>query len=461
MEELNQPPRRANFFDRLMMFLTGVDEHTLVECPRHDWENVRAIGLLMVAVWICQTGLFSIVLHRIAGENGNVHPEFIAAAAFAATMILLIDSYMVMRSGWHLHGIGELKRGGIDISGGWGPSIRNGAFLALRILLSLGIAQLTAVFTSLIIFHADLVADTDLTYRNQNSDLIAVVQQKVDAEIKRASAAADSEAVNLQAVAAQVAAMRNGTIDPDSNNSSIISAAAEVTRLSADRDKREQELRSAQTFAANEIAGIRGDPGNTGKPGAGPVREGAQERVLSATANAEAATKAANAAQARLDALRQQMTASQPDRIRQAQAQLPALEAEFRDETQRLSQLRAQVADLTQHREEAIRTGVDAAPNHVGYDDGLLGQLVALQHIARDPQIAFVVALIDFVSFGLELAAVLAKVTSFVPTLYSALLARDAYLAAVGIAGQVEDELEKLQRRPVDTSDEGRSCHRR
>jgi hypothetical protein len=43
------------------------------------------------------------------------------------------------------------------------------------------------------------------------------------------------------------------------------------------------------------------------------------------------------------------------------------------------------------------------------------------------------IRVIDFVSFGFELAAVLAKMMSYVPTTYAALLARDAYMSDVRI----------------------------
>ena len=49
--------------------------------------------------------------------------------------------------------------------------------------------------------------------------------------------------------------------------------------------------------------------------------------------------------------------------------------------------------------------------------------------------------LIDVISFGFELAAVLAKVTSYVPTTYAALLARDAYLRVVRMVDEMMVEL--------------------
>ena len=52
----------------------------------------------------------------------------VVVSIFIATFILFIDSYMVMRSGWHLSGIQELKRGGWDISGGMTVRIKAGYF---------------------------------------------------------------------------------------------------------------------------------------------------------------------------------------------------------------------------------------------------------------------------------------------------------------------------------------------
>ncbi|MDR3471227.1 MAG: DUF4407 domain-containing protein [Devosia sp.] len=442
MEKYNPlPPERPSPILLFLWWLAGVDEETLSTCPQHDKDNVLAIALLMIGVWLYQTALFSIVLHRMLADDGAIHPELVLASAFIATMIAMIDSYMVMRSGWHLHGIGELKRGGLDISGGWGPQVRNGIFLALRILLSVGIAQLTAVFTALILFHPDIAAEIDRVNRQQNADLIANVQAQVDAEIQRTATAVDAQNQRVTALDGQLAGMRQGTVDPTANDSQIQAAQADLAKAEAEKSKRDAELVAAQTFAANEIAGIKADPGNSGKPGKGPVRAGAEERVKAATANDTAAAQAVTDARARLDDLQKRLASTAPDRAKLAQAQLPPLEAQARDETAQLNTLRAHLTELTTGRENAIRAGVDSAPNHVGYDSGLLGQLAGLRTVAQSPEIAFVIGLIDLTSFGLELAAVLAKVTSFIPTTYSALLARNAYMRTVDIVNGMEESL--------------------
>ena len=104
--------------------------------------------------------------------------------------------------------------------------------------------------------------------------------------------------------------------------------------------------------------------------------------------------------------------------------------------------MKDELARLTQGRGDAIRAALEKAPNHVRLDDGLLAQITVLESIAQgDSKIAAVIVLIDVISFGFELAAVLAKVTSYVPTTYAALLARDAYLRVVRMVDEMMVEL--------------------
>jgi hypothetical protein len=74
----------------------------------------------------------------------------------------------------------------------------------------------------------------------------------------------------------------------------------------------------------------------------------------------------------------------------------------------------------------------------------MLSQIVALDHIAQEnPKVAAMIILIDIVSFGLELSAVLAKITSFCPTTYAALVARDSYMGVVRIVAGMMAELDR------------------
>ena len=66
------------------------------------------------------------------------------------------------------------------------------------------------------------------------------------------------------------------------------------------------------------------------------------------------------------------------------------------------------------------------APGYVAPEAGFLTQIRLLGQIAdSDPKLRLVILLIELTSFGFELASVLGKATSFSPTVYSAVLARD------------------------------------
>lgn len=443
--------RKLDPFTKLMTWPAGIDEETLRQCPAHDWDNVRAIGMLMLFVWAYQAGLLGIVAHELLAPDGEFHPDLTFGAAFIATLVLLIDSYGFLRAGFHAEGIQQLARGGLDLAGGLAAKIKAGIFLGLRILLSLGFAQLSAVFVALILFKSDITAEIERFYREQNRSLIASVSLQTDADIARAADVTQEANARVEALQKQVASMRDGSINPAASDTAIQAEQAEISELLAEKGRRDTELVAAQSFAANELAGVKGDPSNSGVPGRGPVRAAAEERVRAATANDEAANQALAEARTRLDNLRKQALLSADDRARQAQRAVPHLESDLEKATDELTALREHQAKLVRDRNETIRTGIETAPERVGRDTGFLARLSALRRVARDPEIAMVIFLIDFTSFGLELAAVLAKVTSFIPTTYAVLLARNAFMQAWRTVDEMDAE---MRRRPTEPEDE-------
>jgi predicted nucleic acid-binding Zn-ribbon protein len=440
--------RKPGLFTRALHWISGIDEETLHECPAHDWDTVRAIAVLFIFVWILQAAELSIVAHQLLSPEGEVRPELIIGSMFIATLILLLDSYVFVRAGFHADGLNELARGGLDLTGGLAAKIKAGLFLALRIFLSLGFAQLTAIFLGLILFRPDITAEIDRFYQQQNATLIASATRQVDSEIQRADDAVKGASAHAAALQQQVAAMRDGAVNPAASDAAIQSAQQEINQLLAEKARRDAELVAAQTFAANELAGIKADPANSGVPGAGPVRAAARERVEAATANDAAANQSLAEARARLGELRKQVASNADDRGHQAQLALPALETDLQAATTQLAALRDNLAKLTRDRDETIRADIENSPERIGRDAGFLAQLSALKRLAQDPEIAAIILLIDLTSFGLELAAVLAKVTSFVPTTYAALLARNAYMRVVEIVDEMDETLRQRPSEP-------------
>ncbi len=353
-----------------------------------------------------------------------------------------------MRSGWHLSGIAELKRGGLDISGGPVARIKTGFFLTFRIMLSIGLAQLTAIFVSLLIFAADINSPIEKKYLEANKHLIGPATALVDAEIQRATESVTTESARVAALSAQVASLRQQEIDPSGNDPQIQQAQREVEQLIAQKVKADEDVRNAETFASNELGGIKGAAGNSGQAGRGLRYRAAIEQLTNAKARAQEITKALNIERDRLDALRKKIPPADDSSRQRSRDQRLAFEKTLDVENAELLKLKNELTNLTHGRESAIRRAIENAPDHVDSENGFLAQISELEQIAqKDTKIAVVIGLIDVISFGFELAAVLAKVTSYVPTTYSALLARDAYLGAVrtvdGMVAELHAETRK------------------
>jgi hypothetical protein len=81
-------PAPAGPFTKLIFKITGVDEETLRLCPPHDWDNVRAIGEIMICTWLYQCALFFIIGDRLFASPGQIRPDVALAAMFIATFIM-------------------------------------------------------------------------------------------------------------------------------------------------------------------------------------------------------------------------------------------------------------------------------------------------------------------------------------------------------------------------------------
>jgi hypothetical protein len=440
--ELQGAPK-INWLDRVAMQAAFADEATLRICPPADLQHVKATAALLIGTTIYQALLFTLIAYSLFASPGQWRLDLVLGAAFLALFIQRIDAFCVIGSQWHLSGIEEIKRGGLDIYGGLKARIKAGVFLALRILLSIGLAQLTAVFVSLLVFHADIAARNQARYLERNRPLTAEATTLVDGEIRRATEAVTDQGARIAALSTQVTALRQEQIDPAADAPEMQQTQQEITQLLDQRTKADDAVRSAEAFAADELAGIKRVAGNSGVIGIGPKRRAAEEEVANTKAHAQEIGNMLDAARARLDALHDRLASANEAAKQQSRDQLPVFENSLAAENTKLSALKDQLAAQIRGRNDAIREAIEHSPNHVPLDNGFLARISALEGIAQDdPKIALVILLIDVTSFGFELAAVLAKVTSFVPTTYSALIARDAYLRAVNIADEIVREID-------------------
>ncbi len=395
------PSRKTGWWMKLLIKIAGVDEETLRGCPLHDWENVRAVGEIMICTLLYQSGLFALILHRLFAAPGQIRPELVLVSMFIATFIMFIDSYMVMRSGWHLEGFKALLHAGLEIAGGTLARIKAGIFLSIRIGLSIGLAQLTAIFVSLLIFAGDINAKIHEKYLTTNAHLIGPATTMVDAAIQRATDAATAQTKLVNNLAAQVAVVRQNEIDPLSGDPQIRQAQEEVSQLVAEKAKAEEAVQNAETFAANEYGGIKGDQGNSGVPGFGLRYRAAMEQLKNARLHTQNVDRRLDAARSRLADLRKKAPVASDTTEQRTHNQLSSFQGSLNAENDKLSKLKDELAKLIEGREDAIRKAIERAPDHVGLDDGFLTQIAVLERIAQeDRKIATIILLIDLVSFG-------------------------------------------------------------
>ncbi len=444
MEPVGKPAQaQAGPFTKLLLKIAGVDEATLRQCPQHDWDNVRAVAEIQLFVFCYQAALFAIIGQRLFANPGQVRADLTAGALFLAAFISLLDSYMFMRSGWHQAGIAELKRGGLDISGGPWRAIKTAILLTVRIALSVGLAQLTAIFVSLLIFASDVETKVENTQAQHNAGLIATATTQTDEAIRRAAAAVDTQAVRVTAAAAQLNTVRQNQIDPAAGAPALRQAQDELNQLLARQTQADDDVRAAELVASNELGGVKSAL-TSGLQGDGPKHQAAVEQLTNARNRAQAVATAVSTARERIERLTQQLAADGATTRERADEQLPDYEATLATEQAELDRLKSALGELQRNREATIRHAVEAAPGYVGRDDGLLAQIKILGAIAQDDtKTIATILLIDFVSFSFELGAVLAKITSYIPTTYAALLARNAYMNVVAI---VDDTARKLDR---------------
>lgn len=439
--------RNFGFLTRLAIALVGADRQILAACPERDLGSIRTMAGLMLLVWGGQTALFSIALHTMLAPPGVFRPAFVVGAMLVATTILLLDSFMIMRASWHIHGVQELARGGLILPGSLLARCKNVIFVTVRLGVSLVLAQLSALFLGLLLFDKDITAEIDRTYQQKNAVLFVQARTSVETEVGRLEKAMQQSGDRLAVLDATVAALRRVAIDPDVRTSQLQAAIELVRRRQDAKAAADKALADAETFSINELAGIKASEENSGIEGVGPVRRAAEEKVERAKARFDMAVHDLDAAEAQLKTVQDAMRTAAQQKRDQAQKRLAEVEAERQTEHANRERLEAQRQTLLAGREAAVKAIVERDATRVARDDGFLAHFNGLQRLASDRGTLAVIILIDATAFCIELAAVLSKVFSFVPTTYATLLAKETYREAISAANELSDEIEANARK--------------
>jgi hypothetical protein len=277
----NKEQHEFGFVSRLLIRIGAADENILRSGPLRDVHNVMMIGWLLVIVWLWQSVLFTMVGHMTLARSGEWRLDVIAGAMLIATVVLLVDSYVIVRSSWHLQGLSELKRGGLDLPSPVGARIRNGVFVAVRLLLSAVLAALTALFLAILLFEKDITANLEQQHQRMNAPLLARITAQVDDNHAKLKLEHEEIRKGLSTLADEEKLLRAAVVDPSGDGTELKAALDRVAALVEAKNEAERELTAAETHAADELGGAR-LPGTSGIPGYGPLRRAADEKVASA-----------------------------------------------------------------------------------------------------------------------------------------------------------------------------------
>ncbi len=439
------PPRsKIGFLTRLLMTINGADDdEALRQCAR-DRGTLMMPGLILLLSFVYLAGLFTLAAHMLFAPSGQFRFALLAIGVFLAFFVLVIDSWMILRASHFQSGAAQIRKAGLDISGGLVSRLKIAIAWTIRIILSLALAQLTALVLCLMVLAPDIDARNQHDFLQANAHLLGPATALVDSEIQRETAAVSEQTKLVNTLAGQVAALRQSAVDPVTADPDFREAGREVAQLIAQKAKADEEVQAAQAFADNEFGGIKGAPQNSGVPGYGLRWKSAIERVAQAKVHAADVGKQLDAARGRLDTLRKQKSAANAALAQQSHDRLPAFEKKLDQENDRLTQLKGQLAQSIANRDDDIRKAVEDAPDFVRLQNGIIARVVALETIVQqDKRLQFIVLLIEVVSLSLESAALLSKLVCPVPTRYATLLARDAYLDDVRMVDEMMDQLNK------------------
>jgi hypothetical protein len=443
MDTPNAPGPQPGWFTKLSFKIAGVDEELIRQCAQRDADIAMDLARLLIASTLYQALIFTLESHNLWAARDEIRPSLILVSVGLAIFIAQIDSFVIMKSGWYREGAAQLKQGGIDMSGGTLAQIKALGFLVVRIgVLSAGLAMLSGLFLSLFVFGGDINARVEKQWRADNASLVASATIQVNSRIERVTIETAHQTSVVEKLSSQIAALRTGEIAPELAFEQVQREGAQLLERKA---KAEDDLARAELFSSNELGGVRGTPGNSGRAGNGPRRRAALEQVDNERRRIQDLTNALNTNRARLENLqREKPVDSDANRLR-VRDQHVAFEETLKAENAKLADLKDELNKLVSNREKALHTAVADAPNHVRRDDGLLAQIRILGQIAdENPRMAVVIVVVDLVSFGFELAAVLAKVLGHVPTGYAVLLAYTSYMEGVRIVERMLAELKAI-----------------
>ncbi len=439
---------------RALAWIAGADSGELEKCPRRDVGNVLCVAWLLVAVWAWQSIAFTLVGHMMLAREGEFNLLVMLGAIGIASIVLLMDSYVIVRSSWYVQGLKELKRGGLEVPGTVSARISSAFFLMIRILLTLVLAQLTAIFFSLLIYKKDIATELEADHQRRNAPLLARLTSTTDEGVESARKYVEALRAQLGASVGEEERLRRMAVDPTSDDPQVKLLLERIASLTAAKMETSRALQKEQDFAANEKGGLRVAPGNSGLGGPGRVYKAALERIANLQRTLDRLDRDLSIAESKLSDLRTSKSGVAGQRKDAATARLGDAATGRQDLAARLAAAEAALAELTASRQRVLRNAIESDPNYKSRDTGFLASWKALLKLASDPWVALVIFLIDAAAFFLELSAVISKTTTFVPATYATLIAQDDLLRAHREAHRLAASIRALHEEREEKPDE-------
>jgi hypothetical protein len=129
-----------------------------------------------------------------------------------------------------------------------------------------------------------------------------------------------------------------------------------------------------------------------------------------------------------------------------AEAKLAEIAVLRKEKELRLVHVETDLRKREQTRERMVRTAVENDPAYLGKEEGFLARLEALERISQQFHVKLVVILFHIGLFGIELAAVLAKVATFIPASYTRVLAFNDLKGSAWWAMRLKEEIDGMRK---------------
>lgn len=176
-------------------FLTAAahdDPELIAQCPPGERNSAIVRGILLILYVIFLAIDFAIIGHDLL--NSSFDPAIVLGAMFMAAFLGLVDHYVMLRTAIFPDGMKGLRHGGFDVDVPIGAGLSSKLCKALRVMLSVALGCVVAVFMGLALNRAAVNKRIAAMHLAANSVLVQKATADFNARRLRASSPYESAA---------------------------------------------------------------------------------------------------------------------------------------------------------------------------------------------------------------------------------------------------------------------------